>query len=583
MRLHPGKSPPADRAQDRLRESEAGLRRAQAMARLAHVVTGPDGSFESWSDTLPQLIGVSAAKMPRDTREWLSLLHPDDHALFRRTAIEAGLKGARADVEYRLRRSDGDWIHVQQTMEPLDGETPANGKRRWFNTLQDVTERRQAEEKIRHLNRVHAVLSGINSMIVRVREREELFREACRIAVEAGGFKLAWIGIFSPGAGDIDVVCWHGDGDGYIERMPLGQGRNTLGRRNLSMQAISERRTKISADMANDPQILLKKESAERGFQSLAILPLLAPEGPIGVLALYAGETGFFDAEEVKLLEELAGDITYAFEHIDLDQRVKLRTAELIRALEGLRRSEAELEQRVRQRTAELESANDELEAFSYSVSHDLRAPLRHIDGFAQMLREDCAPVLDATGMRYLDVITESVKQMGQLIDDLLLFSRMGRVEMHQAEVSMDALVAEVLKLQEGEIGGRAVEWSVEPLPAVLGDRAMLRQVWANLLGNAVKYTRTCALAKIGIGYDRATGEFHVRDNGAGFDMAYADKLFGVFQRLHRTEEFEGTGVGLANVRRIITRHGGRIRAEGKVNEGATFHFSLPLHQGSAR
>ena len=228
-------------------------------------------------------------------------------------------------------------------------------------------------------------------------------------------------------------------------------------------------------------------------------------------------------------------------------------------------------------RTAELETVNRELEAFSYSVSHDLRAPLRHVDGFSDMLREECGPALNQAGRRYLDTITESVKQMGRLIDDLLMFSKMGRVEMRQSQVSISDLVAEAIQELSSETNGRRVEWEIQSLPGVWGDRAMLKQVWANLLSNSIKYTRPRGSAKIRIGCSRKNGEleFYVQDNGAGFDMKYADKLFGVFQRLHRAEEFEGTGIGLANVRRIVTRHGGRTWAEAKPDEGATFYFTL--------
>jgi len=228
-------------------------------------------------------------------------------------------------------------------------------------------------------------------------------------------------------------------------------------------------------------------------------------------------------------------------------------------------------------RTAELETVNRELEAFSYSVSHDLRAPLRHVDGFSDMLREECGPALNQAGRRYLDTITESVKQMGRLIDDLLMFSKMGRVEMRQSQVSISDLVAEAIQELSSETNGRRIEWEIQSLPGVWGDRAMLKQVWANLLSNSIKYTRPRGSAKIRIGCSRKNGEleFYVQDNGAGFDMKYADKLFGVFQRLHRAEEFEGTGIGLANVRRIVTRHGGRTWAEAKPDEGATFYFTL--------
>jgi len=228
-------------------------------------------------------------------------------------------------------------------------------------------------------------------------------------------------------------------------------------------------------------------------------------------------------------------------------------------------------------RSAELEAVNRELEAFSYSVSHDLRAPLRHVDGFSDMLREECGPALNQAGRRYLDTITESVKQMGRLIDDLLVFSKMGRVELRQSQINMNELVTEVLRELSSETNGRRVEWEIESLPGVRGDRAMLKQVWANLLSNSIKYTRPRDVAKIRIGCGRKNGglEFYVQDNGAGFDMKYAGKLFGVFQRLHRAEEFEGTGIGLANVRRIVTRHGGLTWAEAKPDEGATFYFTL--------
>jgi signal transduction histidine kinase len=229
-------------------------------------------------------------------------------------------------------------------------------------------------------------------------------------------------------------------------------------------------------------------------------------------------------------------------------------------------------------RTAELEVVNRELEAFSYSVSHDLRAPLRHIGGYADMLREEFSAVLDESGKRYLATIAGAVTQMGRLIDDLLAFSKMGRAEMREDKTSMSALVAGTVDDLATEIEGRRIDWDIQPLPDVRGDRSMLKQVWVNLLSNAVKYSRPREVAKIRIGCSRNDGEyeFYVQDNGAGFDMAYADKLFGVFQRLHRTEEFEGVGVGLANVQRIVNRHGGRTWAHGKTNQGATFYFTLP-------
>jgi len=246
---------------------------------------------------------------------------------------------------------------------------------------------------------------------------------------------------------------------------------------------------------------------------------------------------------------------------------------------EEIRRLNSELEQRVIERTGELESANKELEAFSYSVSHDLRAPLRHIEGFVEILRGTQSNCLDEEGQRHLQTISDSSRQMGKLIDDLLSFSRTTRVELRKVRVSLDDVIQGVLHEMKPDLKDREIEWKIGPMPEVEGDPALLHQVFYNLISNALKYTRTRQYTKIEMGSTRTDNEYviYIRDNGVGFDPRYAQKLFGVFQRLHRASEFEGTGIGLANVRRIITRHGGRTWAESELDEGATFFFSLPL------
>ncbi len=233
---------------------------------------------------------------------------------------------------------------------------------------------------------------------------------------------------------------------------------------------------------------------------------------------------------------------------------------------------------KVEQAKALLESVNKELEAFSYSVSHDLRAPLRAISGFSQAVIEDCAPRLDDEGRRYLGLIQENAHRMGRLIDDLLTFSRLGRQQMTTSKIDMETLAKSVFEELAAQVPGRKIKFTVQSVPPAYGDNSMIRQVLVNLLSNAIKFTRTREEAFIEFGYlpELSSGTYYVKDNGVGFDMQYVNKLFGVFQRLHSVTEFEGTGVGLALVHRIITRHGGRVWAEGIVDKGTAIYFILP-------
>jgi signal transduction histidine kinase len=289
-------------------------------------------------------------------------------------------------------------------------------------------------------------------------------------------------------------------------------------------------------------------------------VPMIAGGELLGAIS-FGGPSASFPTEQVAIVREVAAQLAIAFVQARLLARVKEHAAEL--------------EARVQSRTAELEASNKELESFSYSVSHDLRAPLRAVDGYARMLEEDHGARLDGEGRRLLAVVREASMRMGQLIDDLLAFSRLGRQEPSRRPLDMTALAREVLA--ELNSGARAhVELSA--LPAASADPALLKQVWSNLVSNALKYSGKRQDPRIEVGGRDAPGEsvYWVRDNGVGFDMRYADKLFGVFQRLHRADEFPGTGVGLAIVQRVVARHGGRVWAESKPGEGACFYFSLP-------
>jgi signal transduction histidine kinase len=260
--------------------------------------------------------------------------------------------------------------------------------------------------------------------------------------------------------------------------------------------------------------------------------------------------------------------------NVSLQEEVSQRR----RAEKELRLLNEELEARVQERTAQLEAANRELESFAYSVSHDLRAPIRAIDGFSRILLEEYRDRVNAEGQRLLNIVRQNTQKMGQLIDDLLVFSHLGRQEMQTATLEMDALMQTVLQELRPLTEGRDLQWVLHPLCPAWGDAALLRQVWVNLLSNALKFTGPREKPVIEVGCRREGREtvYYVQDNGVGFDMQYVHKLFGVFQRLHRQEDFPGTGVGLALVQRLVQRHGGRVWAEGQVNKGATFYFSLP-------
>ena len=283
------------------------------------------------------------------------------------------------------------------------------------------------------------------------------------------------------------------------------------------------------------------------------------------------------DTTIVPFLNEQGKQRQYVAIRADITERKRVE--------EEVRQLNADLERRVHARTRELEAANQELEAFSYSVSHDLRAPLRGMDGYVRMLKEDYADRLDAEGNRLLDVVSSEARRMGQLIDDLLAFSRLGRRQMECRPVDLTDLAHNVFERLTVAAPDPPVRLELKPLPPALGDQAMLRQVFANLIGNALKFTRHQPAPVVEVGGSIRDGELtcYVKDNGIGFDEQYRHKLFGVFQRLHSEAEFEGTGVGLALVQRIIQRHGGRVWAEGKLNRGAVFYFTLPTgnHQNA--
>jgi len=445
----------------------------------------------------------------------------------------------------------------------------------------DITERKQAEKGLQELNeqleqkvmrrtRFYALLAGINDAIVKCRDRQELLTEICRIIVETGEFRLAWIGTLDEASREIKPEASWGE-TSYLEGIritandePEGQGPGG--------RAIAEGRYIVSVDFEEEAMMRPWRERARAyGIRSSSVFPLFHEGRAIGEISIYSETPRFFSEEEISLLLAISENVSFALAALSAEEKRR-------EAVDALRQLNEELEQHVAGRTADLEDANKELEAFSYSVSHDLRAPLRHMRGFVELLQERVGEQLDQKSQSYMNSIAKASRKMGILIDDLLNFSRLGRKEIAIKKVSMNALVSDVVHELKAAARDRNIKWEVDALPEVYGDQPLLRIVLVNLISNAVKFTGKVENAAIKIGCNSEENEFvfYLEDNGEGFNMKFADKLFDVFQRLHTESEFEGTGIGLANVRRIISRHGGRTWAEGVEGKGATFYFTIP-------
>jgi signal transduction histidine kinase/DNA-binding response OmpR family regulator len=360
------------------------------------------------------------------------------------------------------------------------------------------------------------------------------------------------------GADGATFVLRDGDQCHYADEeaiAPLWKGRRFPMSQCISGWVMLNRQAVVIEDIYADDRIPM--DAYRRTFvQSLAMVPIRSA-APIGAIGVYWATKRSPQPHEVKLLQALADSASIAMENVQLYRN---------------------LEQKVADRTARLKMLNAELETYSDSVSHDLRAPLRHIGGYLEMIRDDQGNALTDSSRRHLAVIADAARRMETLIEDLLEFSRMGRTELHHARVNMNRLAEEVRQELLPETKNRAILWDIGDLPEMNVDRALVKQVWSNLIGNALKYTRQRPRAEIRVGGVAGEGEsiFFVEDNGVGFDMQDASKLFGAFQRLHRQDEFEGSGIGLANVRRIVERHGGRTWAKAEPDRGATFYFTLP-------
>jgi PAS domain S-box-containing protein len=514
-----------------------------------------------WNEYAQTLFGYTSDMVGSYPLWWDEHIHPDDRE--RASAgvlavIESG--GQFWSDEYRFRRADQSYATVLDRGYVMRDEhgLPI----RMIGAMQDITERtraaqalRESEESARMFQERLKTLHRLNSELAAAASFDDL----CRMAVELGCRRL---GFDRLGLWFIDADPRYKVGSfGIDEHGDLRDERSI--RTRIGTSSLPEDLFFDAFPMHFDDDTELYNDRGEvvgHGWNGMAAL--WDSERPIGYISADNLLTGKpVSPYQMELLALYASTLGYLV--------VRMRAA-------------LDLEQRIAERTTQLAAANKELEAFSYSVSHDLRAPLRHIDGFARLLAQREADRLDETSARYLRVIGEAARKMGRLIDDLLAFSRMSRTEMQTQPVDLRQVVADVQHDLAPVMESRVIDWQIGPLPMISGDPAMINVVFSNLLSNAVKYTAPRARARITINATAGPGDeivIAIGDNGVGFDMAYAHKLFGVFQRLHRDEEFEGTGIGLATIRRIIGRHGGRTWATGALDGGATFYITLQRHK----
>lgn len=498
----------------------------------------------------------------QDGADLIAALHPDDRAEYRLRWSQALSSGHPFEAEHRLRSERGEYrTFVTRGLPIWRGQDRVL---EWVGTTTDVDDSVYAENAARLLADVtEALVVRASDPLAVHRERYEavlgLLTSRLMEAAAIWTVPRLQAGETPPGA-DEHVV----------ELASCAVNPNW---RLLHIVRVVQRLA-YRAAVTREPEYVLTHPLLHAVEVSGGLLqPLVGLDGTLhGVLGV-AHRHPLHDRDH-ELILELASRLTTALENDALREQAA-------RAQQELRQLNQSLEERVQRRTLELEEANRELEAFSYSVSHDLRTPLRHIVGFGDLLRKDSAEVLSPKSQRYLGVITDAAGRMSGLIDSLLEFSRMGRQPLRLVPVNLDELVARVWQTLEPDRQGREVQLTLQPLPQVPGDPALLELVFQNLLSNALKYSRTREVARIVVAAAEEDGaaRITVTDNGVGFDPKYSDKLFGVFQRLHRAEEFDGIGIGLANVRRIVSRHGGQVSGSSVPGEGATFTVVLPLRQ----
>ena len=514
------------------RKAEAELDRFFTLTHDLLCIAGFDGYFKRLNPAWTKTFGFTTEELM--AKPYMDFIHPDDREATKAQATRQANGVEAMSFENRYLCKDGSYRWLQWNARPIEAD------QRIFATARDVTDRKRVEQIHLQFRSLFESLPGLYLVLT----------PKLKIVAVSDAYAAATL---TTRAGLLDRDLFDAFPDNPND--PAATGVSNL---RASLERVIE--TGTSDTMAVQKYDVRRPDGTfEERFWSPINSPVLGADGQLEYI--------IHRVEDVTDFVRKKAAVDGA---PDLQTRVDVMEAEIFRST-----------QQVQATNQQLHAVNAELEAFSYSVSHDLRAPLRHIDGFANLLTKHAAGSFDEKSRRYVDVISEAARKMGRLIDDLLSFSRTGRAQMRHMLVNQDDLVASVIRDGRYDRPEHPIRWHIAPLPVVKADAAMLRQVWTNLIDNAVKYSAKAPEPRIEIGTQPGAKPdelvFFVRDNGAGFDMRYVDKLFGVFQRLHTEAEFEGTGIGLANIRRIITRHGGRTWAEGSLGAGAVFYFSLPV------
>jgi len=555
------------------------LRRLERMYGLSSdllCVIDFEGRFVEVNPAAGQVLGVGEGELLGTP--FLELVHPADMKDTR--AALASLAEGRpvTGFENRHRYTDGSWRWL------LWNAAADTRERLIYAVGRDITARKRTEQEIHKLNeeleqrivertaqverrnRELLALDQISRATAASLDLEKTLDSAVEATVKALDVEVGGIYLLEPDGEMLRLRAHRGISEETaknLEWVKLGEG--------MSGRAAVEKKPLV-LDLQDYPSERLAPYIAQENLRFSVSVPLLSGGQAVGAINLSTRRVRAFPPEEMALLTAIGQQLGSAVQNARLYEGVQRELAERQRT-----------EQHLRESTAQLEAANQELEAFSYSVSHDLRAPLRAIDGFSRIVLDEHAPALAPEAQRYLHLVQDNTQQMGRLVDDLLAFSRLSRQPMAKQPVDPADLVHAALQDLHAEQAGRQIDLVIRDLPTCQADPGLLKQVWVNLLSNALKFTRRRERAVIEVGaYEEDTHPvYYVKDNGVGFDIRYVGKLFGVFQRLHRSEEYEGTGVGLAIVQRIIHRHGGRVWAEAKVDQGATFSFMLERGTGN--